>query len=291
LMLAAKAESHAKELAIQRAVNAFQQGAEELRKAIDEGPRLFFKGSTPEEIDVALELCFKSQATCERVWYEDEAGVEVEVAPFFIDLHEVTLREFDNFVEQTGYQTTAEQRGYSYLIMGDSSSRSFNTHWNAVSGLDTPHYASDNSPVLHMSYQDAEAFCAWRGMRLPTESEWEFAASGGGQRLFAWGDEWQANLATGPVPDSNDRLLDAVDSYGGTPEGLWGITGGVWEWTSTSAGESAFISKGGAWSDVNPAHLRINVRRAEEASYSSNDMGFRCATSTSTWNSLYRSEP
>jgi len=92
------------------------------------------------------------------------------------------------------------------------------------------------------------------------------------------------------VDESGNRLLASVDSYGVTPEGLAGITGGVWEWTTTETSRGDVISKGGAWSDVNPAHLRIQVRRAEAPTYSSNDIGFRCAQSTVSWDGLFGSE-
>lgn len=283
------AEAAAGSMDTEAAVEAFEYGAAELEIAIRQAPRLFFKGSTAEDIDNAFELCQKVESACDKEWYNDELGEVIEVGPFYIDKTEVSVGAYKSFVESTGHKTTAETAGFSYQIIGESSSRSLGANWNNVTGLDTPHYGSMRSPVLHVSFTDALAYCDWKGMRLPSEAEWEYAASGASARLFAWGSEWRDDLSTGFIDNSGNRLLAAVDSYGTTPEGLAGITGGVWEWTSTKAERDTVISKGGAWSDVNPAHLRIRVRRAENPTYSSNDLGFRCAQSAKTWEGLYGS--
>lgn len=285
------AEAFAISESTQSAVEQFQLATDELKQAINQGSREFYKGSSTEGIDAALRLCQQFQTRCDRSWYSDEAGSQVDVDPFWIAVQEVTVDDFRQFVEATDYETTAQKTGFSYLILGDSSARSAGSYWDAVTGLNTPHYSSGRAAVLHVSVADAEAYCQWRGQRLPTEAEWEYAASGATSRLFAWGAEWDDTKPSGFVPDSEDRLLAAVDTYGVTPEGLQGVTGGVWEWTATRDESGAHISKGGAWSDVNPAHLRIQARRAENTRYTSNDIGFRCAKSATTWESLYRSEP
>jgi len=287
---AQRAEKAAAEQDVAAAVEAFEYGTAELEIALRQAPRQFFQGSTSDGIEQALALCNSFQDGCEKDWYSDEAGKIVEVAPFYIDREEVSVAAFESFAKSTNYKTTAESRGFSYLILGESSSRTAGAYWNNVTGLDTPHYGSSRSPVLHTSHSDAMAYCDWKGMRLPTEAEWEYAATGSGDRLFAWGSDWRDEESKGFVDESGNRLLASVDSYGVTPEGLAGITGGVWEWTTTETSRGDVISKGGAWSDVNPAHLRIQVRRAEAPTYSSNDIGFRCAQSTVSWDGLFGSE-
>ena len=94
----------------------------------------------------------------------------------------------------------------------------------------------DNQPVVRVSYEDAVRYCRWLSektgepYRLPTEAEWEYAASGGGQRKYPWGNE-------DPTPDHANYAMNIdkttpVGSYplGRTPEGLFDIAGNVWEW-------------------------------------------------------------
>jgi formylglycine-generating enzyme required for sulfatase activity len=117
-------------------------------------------------------------------------------------------------------------------------------YWRRPGGKGTSINGSDTHPVVHIAYEDAEAYAAWAGKELPSEAEWEFAARGGlDGAIFAWGDEQfpegkaMANTWQGEFPWQNLKL----DGYEGTspvgsfpPNGyrLLDMTGNVWEWTS-----------------------------------------------------------
>jgi formylglycine-generating enzyme required for sulfatase activity len=124
--------------------------------------------------------------------------------------------------------------------------------WTYVHGADWRHPAGPgssiegkgNHPVTQVAYEDAVAYAAWAGKRLPTEAEWEFAARGGlAQKRYAWGDElkpggkWMANIWEGrfPVKDTGDdgfAGVAPVAQYAPNGYGLYDVAGNVWEWTS-----------------------------------------------------------
>jgi len=186
---------------------------------------------------------------------------------FWIDRHEVTNRQFARFVEETGYATEAEKYGWSGVPVhlldeeqrkrypADSEGR-WPEHWRVVPGASWRHPEGPGSdirsrldhPVVHISWNDAVAYCAWLSkktgarFRLPTEAEWEYAARGGlhGANL-AWGNDlqnhgrWLCNIWQGTFPYHNT----AEDGYAGTAPvcsyppngfGLYDVCGNVWEW-------------------------------------------------------------
>lgn len=166
------------------------------------------------------------------------------VKPFSIDKHPVTVRQFREFVAATGYTTDAEQFGNSAVF--DFTARKWylgeGATWRFPMGANGP-AASDDHPVTQVSWNDAQAYCRWAGKRLPTEIEWEYAASNGKleKSRYSWGDQlvlngkFMANVWQGRFPDSADvkdgfLLTSPVGYYGTTEAQLSDMGGNVWEW-------------------------------------------------------------
>ncbi len=218
----------------------------------------------------------------------DEAPRAVTVKPFRIMRFEVTNRDFAAFVAASGHRTDAERRGAGYVWDG---------RWRLAAGADWRHpegpasSALADHPVVQVSARDGAAFCAWRGLRLPREAEWEFAARGDDGRRFPWGD-------APPEADGRRRAnfgtvrccaADAADGFertapvgrfprGASPFGLYDMAGNVWEWTASPyPGRADWVAlRGGGWGN-NPYCLRTAYRHGNPPDIGLDMVGFRCA--------------
>lgn len=247
-------------------------------------------GETPEESQlVELKGGNFKMGNDAGFFPEDEEGpsFKVKISPFRIGKHEVSNERFAKFVEQTGYVTEAEKFGNSFVVeqfVSPEVSSKITTSvaaapwwipvpysdWAHPEGIDsniTSRGNRLNHPVVHVSWNDAMAFCSWstKGGSLPTEAQWEFAASGGKQgKHFPWGNKlgkkfkmnsWQSSIEERflqgnvfkhsylPLDDGHAffsaknsardgyELTAPVNEYKPNGYGLYNTVGNVWEWT------------------------------------------------------------
>jgi sulfatase modifying factor 1 len=220
------------------------------------------------------------------------AGDDAGQPGFLMDATEVTTASFAAFVEATGYVTEAEEFGWSGVFYSDSLAwlPVDSATWKYPRGPGAP-AAQPNEPVTQVSFRDAAAYASWAGKRLPSEAEWLWAASQGGQESeFPWGDEmtvdgkFPGNWWQGPFPYA-DEVLDGypgiapVQSFPPAPNGLYDISGNVWEWTTSqrsSTGE--YIIRGGSFLCSTSYCTGFNLRQRQYTPADSglNHLGFRC---------------
>jgi sulfatase modifying factor 1 len=182
---------------------------------------------------------------------------EVELGAFRIDRFAVANSEFAKFVDATGWRTDAERYGWSFVFAGllpDNAPEApgvvgaewwrqvSHANWRQPEGPHSDVRGREDHPAVHVSWNDASAFCRWTGSRLPTEAEWEYAARGGiPGHAFPWGDELEPdgqhrmNVFQGRFPDENTgadgHLATApIDAYKPNGFDLYNVTGNVWEW-------------------------------------------------------------
>jgi formylglycine-generating enzyme required for sulfatase activity len=201
---------------------------------------------------------------------------KVIIDGFWMDQHEVTNNQFSKFVESTGYITTAERKpdweelkkqlppgtpkpdesllvAASLVFTAPTQQVDLNDYsqwWTWVPGASWKHpegpgsdiKGKGNFPVVHISWDDAMAYCKWTGKRLPTEAEWEYASRGGLiNNIYPWGNEHvntgkaKANTWEGTFPNANTAFdkftgLAPVKSFTPNSYKLYDMAGNVWEW-------------------------------------------------------------
>jgi formylglycine-generating enzyme len=255
---------------------------------------------------------------------DGEAPVkEVEVSPFLIGSYAVSNADFSCFVDDTGYVTDAERFAWSFVFGGllpddfPPTGGVLNAPWwRKVQGAGWRHPEGPGSsiaergdhPVVHVSWNDAAAYCAWAGARLPREAEWEYAARAGLEgKAYPWGDAlepdgqhlmnvWQGDFPAGNTAADGFVGTAPVTSFPPNGYGLRNMTGNVWEWTADwfhptfrqrdrrqnpSGPEqgTSKLQKGGSYLCHHSycRRYRIAARQGSTADSSTGNVGFRCA--------------
>lgn len=229
--------------------------------------------------------------------YRDEFPKHpVKLSAFWMDETEVTNRQFTDFTDATGYETVAERPinwdslknelpqdtpkppdsglAPGSLVFtpttGPVDLRDYSQWWSWIPGADWQHPEGPGSnlegrmdhPVIHIAWEDAVAYAEWAGMRLPTEAEWEWAASGGTDQKYPWGNESveqsydKANFWQGFFPYRNEEkdgyfATAPVKSYPPNDFGLYDMAGNVWEWCNDKYNYQAY-AESGETEQVNP---------------------------------------
>ncbi len=255
---------------------------------------------------------------------------EVDVSSFFIDETAVTNAQFGRFVRQTRYRTEAERYGWSFVFHSFVPRKIARTVtqavaeapwwwrvdgacWRRPEGPGSGISRRMDHPVVHVSWNDAQAYCRWAGKRLPTEAEWEMASRGGllGKR-YVWGDDLtpdgkhKCNIWQGDFPNTNTE----EDGYAGTAParsfdpngfGLYNIAGNVWEWqwdwfSPTFHRDGPHVDPAGPPSGMSRVirggsylchesycnRYRVAARSANTPDSSTGNMGFRCVVDAVT---------
>jgi formylglycine-generating enzyme required for sulfatase activity len=251
-------------------------------------------GSSEEVVQRLIDICLEgpSESSCAAAMYEDQIPPHtVRLDTFFMDRTEVTNQQFSRCVEAGACRPSRF-----------ASSQAYN---------------QPQQPVVGVTVAQAEEFCAWRGGRLPTEAEWEYAARRSHGGAYPWGNE-------SPTPEraaycdadcvaaeytvaytGKKRMApDPAESHGAgrSVDGLYGLAGNVWEWTADAydsqfyrrmGGSEAVASprkdpksetsqrviRGGSWK-MSPVFLDSRFRRGREPDKSADDVGFRCVAVT-----------
>lgn len=274
----------------------------------------------------------------ERFYPEERPARTVEVAAFNIDATEVTNRQFAEFVDTTGYVTRAERglpesefddiaaelrRPGSAVFTPPGKGRTINpatwwrfvegASWRAPAGPGSSIEGIEDRPVVHIAFEDAQAFAKWKGRRLPTEEEWEIAARGTiVGAAYSWGDEppeklqhapgntWQGIFPVINLKEDGYEGVAPVGCYPPNGYGLYDMIGNVWELTSSEYApdtrnaygdqsemsgpprSSAGVIKGGSFlcAENYCARYRPAARQPLEWALGSSHIGFRTAKST-----------
>ena len=216
-------------------------------------------------------------------WFMDQTPITLtRLDPFKLDITEVTVARYAEFLNHVG----------------------LSNHYHPMMPIEVresgyyPYEDSENKPISGVSWENASAYCQWRGKRLPLEAEWEFVSSGGGRRAYPWLSEggvrcFKAVSFIGAAQCEGDLMNVGGRPEGNTPEGLTDLIGNVAEWTADLYVPYPGNEDQGAWLDSEDqlysvrggglfnsgSWLTSRSRWSATASARGQTLGFRCALS------------
>lgn len=254
----------------------------------------------------------------DRHYPEEAPARPASVEGFWVERHPVTNAQFARFVRETGYRTVAERpldpadfpgapaenlNPGSMVFTGTPGpvdlrhmsqwwTWTTGAHWRRPEGRGSSLARRADHPVVHVALLDAEAYAAWAGRRLPTETEWEAAARGGLDGAdYCWGDDPepggrpQANVWHGRFPWRPDPGFGSTSPVGAYPPNgydLVDMAGNVWEWTTDAEADEGAVPrrvvKGGSFlcADEYCRRYRPAARRPQAIDTGMSHLGFRC---------------
>jgi formylglycine-generating enzyme required for sulfatase activity len=223
----------------------------------------FIMGATQQEIDGAFFECeqLRGVGACSRAWFDHQVmngnNTQVFNQPFWIDKYEVSQEQF--------------------------------TQWNGRKGISNA-FSGNNLPVENITWFEAKAFCESRGARLPTEAEWEYVARGPSNLIYPWGNSFISNNVVYWANSNNQTARIGSKPNGQSWVGAIDMVGNVWEWTSSADSVYPYntgmenpdnttierIFRGASW-NYGDQDLRASFRGSHNPTYTSSNVGFRCA--------------
>ncbi|MCJ8329026.1 MAG: formylglycine-generating enzyme family protein [Lentisphaeria bacterium] len=276
-----------------------------------------------------LDACtFLMGTESDEAWESDGEGPirDVQIKEFYLDETAVTNRQFEKFIKETGFKTEAETFGWSYVFHTQiPKSKQATLVKDTVAGLQwwcqvegaywkKPEGPGSNlkrrmeHPAIHISWNDAIAYCEWAGKRLPTEAEWEYAARGGlEQNVYCWGDDltpggkhmcniWQGNFPHVDSGEDGYKGACPVKAFKPNGFGFHNMAGNVWEWCGDWWSPSYHLNvsmdnpqgpplgdnklmRGGSYlcHDSYCNRYRVAARTKNTPDSSTGNCGFRCA--------------